>query len=203
MTRNPDRFFDLAATTKVNPDDTYIKVYPFLISYFRDLEKIDEKHVICGAHMVYGWMPTVLKRMHWNPDTQEELRIAAKILNEARQGKLLTQSEVHLLSELINNSVVGASKLLHFVSPNLYPIWDSRVYRFIYKKEPYHNAVNNIENYIEYAEYTRDLALDPKTRAVHEAVEHRLGYTVTKVRAIELIMFLNGAAKKRKKGNEI
>jgi len=66
--------------------------------------------VVCGAHMVYGWMPTIL-------ELNGDLEAAAQTLNEAKAGRDITAQKITKVAATINNSFVGASKLLHFVAP--------------------------------------------------------------------------------------
>ena len=42
-------------------DDVYIRSYPFLLEHFRSIDVLEWRDVVIGIHMVYGWMPTVLK----------------------------------------------------------------------------------------------------------------------------------------------
>ena len=39
---------------------SYIRSYPHMLEYFRDIPQLTEKDVVVGAHMVYGWMPTIV-----------------------------------------------------------------------------------------------------------------------------------------------
>jgi len=34
--------------------------YPSLVNYFREIDILEQKHLVIGAHAVYGWMPTIL-----------------------------------------------------------------------------------------------------------------------------------------------
>ena len=61
----------------------------------------------------------------------------------------------------VNHSMVGASKVLHFVNPAAYPIWDRRVYRFCYRTPEGSPAaghfyqVNDAAAYADYAQTCR------------------------------------------------
>lgn len=44
----------------------------------------------------------------------------------------MTKNELLFLKRSFNNSLVGVSKLLHFINPRVYAIWDSRVFSFLF-----------------------------------------------------------------------
>jgi hypothetical protein len=49
----------------------------------------------------------------------------------------------------LNNSVVGTSKLLHFVRPDLFPIWDSRIAKLFGFRNDRHNTPAAYLGYFE------------------------------------------------------
>jgi hypothetical protein len=88
-----------------------------------------ERELLAAAYAVYGWMPTILKRVDNLPrlsqfvaevrclPVSEALPLVRDAAKSNRSGPLTS----------LNNSVVGTSKLLHFFRPDLFPIWDSRI----------------------------------------------------------------------------
>lgn len=60
----------------------------------------------------------------------------------------MSKDELHILKKVVNNSIVGVSKLLHFISPEVYTIWDSRVASYLEVKD-----INNVQNFCNYLEY--------------------------------------------------
>lgn len=72
----------------------------------------------------YSWMPTI-------PDINSENTKwdrLIELINELKQGSIVNRKELlSLLTPLVNNSIVGSSKVLHFIAPNLAPIIDGRV----------------------------------------------------------------------------
>lgn len=79
------------------------------------------------AGLAYSWMPTMLDLFlkevkDWNNLIDN--------INQFNSGDLCIRKElVEELSKLINHSVVGASKTLHIINPDLAPLVDSRVAR--------------------------------------------------------------------------
>lgn len=182
--------FSLIDSQPINPDAPFIRAYPHLLSYFAQLHEINASNVVCGAHMVYGWMPTVLSMCFGNED--DALIYAASILNRVRQNADITALDIKSLSRIVNNSLVGTSKLLHFLSPGKFPIWDSRVYRFVHEMEPHHYRVNNIDSYLDYMGNIHALVDNCNMIDLQTKIETQIGYKITPVRAAELVMFVNG-----------
>ena len=184
-----DRIVKDEKRVKSQPNDSYRLAYPEFVRYFRELQVIERHHLIIGANFVYGWMPTILEFKCEDPD--RDLEQAVRILNRAKSVELIAEGDLQFLKEIINNSLVGVSKLLHFVNPNLYSIWDSRVYGYIHGEElyPYRQTpANYLKDLTACREVTEHAAFGP----VFESITQKLGYNVTKLRAAELVMFMKG-----------
>ena len=167
---------------KFRVDDTYLKSYHDFIVFFEDKPIIKENDFVIGAHLVYGWMPTII-----NFNT-ENIESNVKYLNKVKNGDLLSEFELESLKKAVNNSIVGVSKLLHFINPQNYAIWDSRIHRYVTgKKSSY--GVNNVCNFIKYQSIIRDLSKHASVNQLQSNIEILLGYKVTKIRAIEMTMF--------------
>ena len=181
--------FDLEPHTRIFPNDSYILSYPHILSYFSAKKKFDAADIIRGAHMVYGLMPTILDLYHEPPNPS--LAEGADLVTKAKYTGALTDQEISSLARLVNNSLVGASKLLHFVAPDEFAIWDSNIYSFIFEKKPYHYRVNKVTNYRIYLSMLSSIQGDPRFKAFHASVNAKVGYAVSPLRAIELVMYLN------------
>lgn len=186
-----ERIFELVDGTDIPESDPYIAAYPALRDYFNCLKEIKADDVIRGAHMVYGWMPTVLSLNTSTPD-EGRLERAATMLNSARRGIDLKMGDLAALAKLVNNSVVGASKLLHFAAPDFYAIWDSKVCRFVTGSDrTYHQQVNDVQKYMTYIERLKVLQKHRDFKGFHAKVNTKVKYEVSPLRALELVMFLN------------
>lgn len=181
--------FALEPETVISVDNSYLQSYPHLIDYFASREVLNAGDFVCGAHMVYGWMPTILKLRI--PGGLSDLESAASILNIARTTKQLSDQEIQVLVSITNNSLVGASKLLHFVAPAVFPIWDSKVYKFVHEKDAYSDRMKKIEDYREFVALLNELSRRPSFKKLHDSVQKKLGYQISGLRALELVMFLN------------
>ena len=121
-------------------NDPYIESYPEFLKYFESLDIIEKHHLIISGHFVYGWMPTIIQM------NMRGLEKVLFLLNAAKSGHVLKIDELETLKHCINNSMVGLSKLLHFINPRDYAIWDSRIYRYLTGKKSQY-GVNKTENY--------------------------------------------------------
>jgi len=184
----PD-IFALEPNTTIMQDDSYILSYPHLLSYFASKQIFAIEDVVRGAHMAYGWMPTVLDIYPEMPNI--DLATGADLLNKAKRTGALTDTEVEQLARLVNNSLVGASKLLHFVSPQHFPIWDSKIYAFVFQEKPHNYRVSQVSKYRKYLALLGQLQNDTHFTSFHSSVNRKVGYQVSEFRALELVMFLN------------
>jgi hypothetical protein len=134
-------------------------------------------------------MPTILDL---NPNKLPvSLQRGAEILNEAKKNGQLSDNDIKALTQLVNNSLVGTSKLLHFVVPNSFAIWDSKIYKFVFNEAAHNYRVNQIGKYREYMSELERIKTHSIFPAFHNSVNTKVGYEVSALRAIELVMFIN------------
>lgn len=124
-----DRLIADEARVDFRKENSWLVAYPELLAFFKGPDRLTRHHVIVGAHIAYGWMPTMLD---FRSDAFDD---AARLLNDTRAGRVLSDDEIRVLIGIVNNSLVGASKVLHFVNPDLNPIWDSRVCQYLHSKQ--------------------------------------------------------------------
>ena len=172
-------------SVKIKPNDSYQATYPFFVEHFKGIKLLTEQDVVIGIHLVYGWMPTIFDFR------SSELQSAVKILNRVKSGESVSVEDLMVLKACFNNSIIGTSKLLHFINPKVYGIWDSKVYRYITKKKPYSAAVNNCQSYFNYNIRCLEITNDVAYLKLHNSVEAKIGYKISKLRSVELIMFLS------------
>jgi hypothetical protein len=165
---------------------SYYISYKEFLKYFENQERIELHNLVIGINFTYGWMPTIFDFRSTNFDA------ALEVLNKAKCNIKLIYNDYQILKTLFNNSLVGTSKLLHFINPEKYAIWDSRVFRYLYDKEPHDYRIGKIENYIEYLTLLENLTKELKFNDFQNIINSKLKYNVTKFRALEMIMFTNG-----------
>jgi hypothetical protein len=134
-------------------------------------------------------MPTIL-----NINT-EKIEEATIILNKAKKWIKPTYKELETLKICFNNSLVGSSKLLHFINPEIFAIWDSRVCRYLLQKKPHSYIIENINIYMDYLIFCESIIKDNKFKNIKNIMEEKIWYTTSNMRAIELIFFYNWSKK--------
>jgi hypothetical protein len=177
---------DITSTETI---ESYIRSYPEIISFFSNLRTIALREFIIGAHVVYGWMPTILTLNE--PPTG--FQIIIDMLNNVKQGQYLDKNSLIRLQSVINNSLVGASKLLHFIRPDNYAIWDSRVYRFWSKSTPHHYRLQDPDAYLSYLTNCQQISNTYGFDVLHDRINAKMGYRdykVTTLRAIEWVAYM-------------
>ena len=165
-------------------EENYLLSYPFFLNYFQNLESINLENLVIGISFTYSWMPTILKALNLK-NTEEVLFI----LNEVKKGKLIDEQQLTTLKTTFNNSLVGTSKLLHFINPKQYAIWDSRVFRFLNDVEPHKYRLEKPRAYIEYLNLIEELKNEKAFTAFFELMKQKVGYDITEYRALELAFF--------------
>ncbi len=165
--------------------ENYLISYPHFLNYFKNLEEIKLENLIIGISFTYSWMPTILKSI--NLKSNED---PISILNKARKEELLNESELLVLKSTFNNSLVGTSKLLHFINPEIYAIWDSRVFRFLNKdREPHKYRLEKPVTYLEYLNFINSMKEENGFDRFYELMKEKVGFEITKNRALELAFF--------------
>ena len=165
-------------------EENYLLSYPYFLNYFQNLESINLENLVIGISFTYSWMPTILKALNLK-NTEEVLFI----LNEVKKGKLIDEQQLTTLKTTFNNSLVGTSKLLHFINPKQYAIWDSRVFRFLNDVEPHKYRLEKPRAYIEYLKLIEELKNEEPFTTFFELMKQKVGYDITEYRALELAFF--------------
>lgn len=169
---------------------SYLLSYNYFVDYFKKLTFVKEEHVAIAAHFVYGWMPTILDLDHAKID-----KVAAS-LNKIKNNEGLSVTELETVKKCVNNSLVGASKLLHFVSPNHYAIWDSNIFRYFSTKRSTY-GIDKVEHYLQYLEALKSFAETSTFQRLKPKIE-ALCHPVSDLRAIEFVLFESVRLQKQK-----
>ncbi len=162
--------------------------YTEFLKYFDNIKKISKHNLIISINFTYGRMPTIFDFRSNDFDQ------ALVILNNAKQWLIPTIEELKILKGLLNNSLVGTSKLLHFINPDKFAIWDSRVCRYLTWEKVYNHRIWNCKTYLSYLDFCNYLTQKKEYEYIHKYICQKKGYPMTKLRTVELIMFLNGGS---------
>jgi hypothetical protein len=166
--------------------DSYLFSYPEFLSYFGSIDKITKHNFIIGVNFSYAWMPTIFE---FKSETFDEVVF---ILNKVKAGSIPTIEELNILKYMINNSLVGTSKLLHFINPSLIPIWDSRVFKYLIGKQPYQNLIGNPQHFLDYVKFCNEVMKEDNFIQLKKYLEIKIGYEMSPMRIVEIVMYLNG-----------
>ena len=166
--------------------NSYFISYPEFLKYFNDLNSIDRHNLITGINFTYGWMPTIFDFR------SEKIDEAIEILNSAKKGVIPTERELDILKKCFNNSLIGTSKLLHFINPNRFAIWDSRVFRYLTQMEPHSYRLEKSSSYLDYLRFCEDITGHSNYEMIHASMTKKIRYLATPFRTSELIMFFHG-----------
>ena len=164
--------------------ENYLISYPHFLNYFKNLQKINIENLVIGISFTYSWMPTILKSISLK-NTEKVIGI----LNKVKNGGEIVETELVILKETFNNSLVGSSKLLHFINPTKYAIWDSRVFRFLNSEEPHKYKLEKPNTYLNYLKLLESIKSENTFNQFYEQMKQKVGYEITEYRAIELAFF--------------
>ncbi|ETB64147.1 TPA: hypothetical protein DIC38_00490 [Candidatus Nomurabacteria bacterium] len=171
-------------------DNSYFISYVEFLKYFKDLNKITIHNMIIGINFTHGWMPTIFDFRSNNFDE------VVKILNNTKQGIIPNIDQLEILKKCFNNSLVGSSKILHFINPDKFAIWDSRVFRYLTNKK---YGIDNCKYYLDYLKFFEYITNKPEYNKIHESIINKVDYEMTKFRTLELIMYIKGKKNKLNK----
>lgn len=173
---------------------SYHLAYPVFLRYFAGLERITRDELIIGAHFAYGWMPRMLT-LHANPE--HELDDCARLLTEIKQGTPLTRESLEKLVKVINGSLVGASKLLHFVCPDRFAMWDSRVCSCLFGDLNQSSRSVELRRYGDYLVTCHALARDNGFPPLYAQIAQKINMAdAPPLRAVEWVMYRKSAIPK-------
>lgn len=174
--------------------ETYLRTYPSLLALARS-HRCDDRLLHQLMCVAYGWMPRILRI------DPEFLPASVATLALVRDADIHNWHEISIdpLAKCVR-SAVGASKILHFVNPEVFPIWDSKVERLRCKR-PFMSD-KHMSKVIHYNAYLREVhAMAQESQAeafcasMNRSLRDRLStlsiepYSVCNVRAIELAAF--------------
>jgi hypothetical protein len=172
------------AVVPIADSTTYDVSYPEFLGYFESCGPITNHHLIIAANFAYGWMPTILDFVN------RDFERGVAYLESARAGNRLSFDELRALANIVNNSAVGVSKLLHFAAPAVYAIWDSNVAKYLGARID--TGDRGIEQYVAYNDCMRALSETSEAWDIVKKMSQKVRYDVSRIRALELVMFHAG-----------
>jgi hypothetical protein len=128
--------------------------------------------------------------LHNFDDPFSRYRDACDSLRAARDGKDISEFQLKPLMGICQESVVGLSKLLHFVAPTRFAIWDQWVANAVFDKA-HRYQVNDLSIYTAYLNWIRSARIDDKT--LNDVCKQlHLDPSIPSLRPKEFILFTSG-----------
>jgi hypothetical protein len=115
------RWLNNQSKYKPNDDQWFKASYPI---FAQGKKPISEEELFQIIAYAYSWMPTI---PNVKPITNKEWLTISSLLKRIDTKSNALEQLLFILIPIINNSLVGTSKVLHFISPVRMPIIDSRV----------------------------------------------------------------------------
>ncbi len=139
------------------------------------------------ACAVYGWMPTILDKCHPDRFNLPRPIETIKALDELQSANAFLEAVDDPAP--INGSWVGTSKFLHFLNPEIFPIWDSKVAKNFDCNWQY--QINRKQSYLQYFDFVHTEIAKGHSwiDAVARRIEGEHGYVPSKVRCVEIMLF--------------
>lgn len=179
-------------------DTQYFDSYFEFLKYFDDIEIINYHSLVISSYFTYGWMPTILKKFNMDGDVSKSI----SAFNKVKQKIEIDDEEYMNLIKCINNSIVGISKLLHFINPTEYPIFDSRIKSYFKNndliesvwKPTYQNKSKDIQQYKIYRSICLEIISNHRFNRIYDEslIKLSLSKPLTKMRVLENLFFTFG-----------
>lgn len=171
--------------------DSFLEVYLVLMGDAASRARIGWNDAVALLHMVYAWMPTMLRTERIGALIPQERANLLTLLGHAKGGSVLSASDLAQVARFANGSVVGASKLLHLISPATYPIWDSRVARAFLWTGVSEATYCQVHRYVQYQRALRSWCADSRAVSVCASLRglSTALISVTQMRLMELVLF--------------
>lgn len=119
--------------------------YELLVNHFSKIAQPTVQDIKLAAHAAYAWMPRMIGKL----SNDQILRAYAEMLPNVQRSNAI-ETLRHIQRPIVSNSWVGTSKTLHFLKPDVFAIWDSRVAKVFGLKHQYqYNDSNAYFTYLE------------------------------------------------------
>ncbi|MBH0238202.1 hypothetical protein [Methylobrevis albus] len=178
-----------------NKNQAYIYSYPIVLSAmaktksgnFDDIR--NEIRVV--KSFVYLWMGRNQGGIGFNDISSEFINSTIRLCNlDEIENKSVPQlkSIIDIIFRGFNGLGIPSSKYLHFICPEVFPMWDTNIGNLTGCAEKYHQF-QNTKNYIKYIDYINEnVFICDNTRELILSINN--GLYISEVRTKELALFL-------------
>lgn len=172
-------------------NDYYVRAWRPIVNHFKNRDSLlTWDDFLIGLHLAYSWMPTIPKLERTFSVSAVQQSQAIEVINRLRElGKMPNVEELETLKSICNNSIIGVSKLLHFISPDSCPIYDRRVARRFFRPNIYN--VNRVALYVSYRDTLKSWLQNTEIRERIEEMRAsiKLIEDAPPIRVLELVLF--------------
>lgn len=198
---------------------TYIYSYPRILAHFSEFlsdkysPSYKETLLIQGILMTYGWMPRI-PRLYFDTElnlidssnikTNVEFLSSFNHKNKDDAYSILSSSfkRIDKLVSFVDNSLTAVSKILHFIRPEDFLIWDSKIQNILGTSESY-KGKDDISKYIQYISEFKILRetceSNNRIMDILEEAKEIFQYKISFARFIELALYVSAEDPSRKK----
>ena len=157
--------------------------FPILNHLKAQKGNLNSKSTMVAICLIYSWMPRIIHNSIIPDD--DVIKLLNKAYNSTSEDKL-NEQEIEKVKYSINNSMVGASKMLHFINPTVYPIWDNNIAETI--KSENSRGKKEVLKYLDYQEACLELSDDDCTEYIKNFNSERFN-GLSKLRKIDMALF--------------
>lgn len=195
---------------------TYIYSYPRILTHFSEFSSdkyspsYKETLLIQGILMTYGWMPRI-PRLYFDTElnlidssnikTNVEFLSSFNHKNKDDAYSILSSSfkRIDKLVSFVDNSLTAVSKILHFIRPEDFLIWDSKIRKALGISESYRNDILKYQRYISEFKILRETCeSNNRIMDILEEAKEIFQYKVSFARFIELALYVSAEDPSRK-----
>lgn len=168
---------------KIESDHETYKIY---LQFFKSKNQYTIDDIVVGMSLSYSWMPTILTiNFRLIKENEKEL---LWIFECVKGGMTIDKDQLGILQKIINNSIVGTSKLLHFMNPEEYPIIDSRVCEFLFGSST--DKLSSPVFYLDYMHFIKEKLLKHEySQEILNEFKMKISKDITLMRAVEFCMY--------------
>lgn len=195
---------------------TYIYSYPRILAHFSEFSS--DKHspsykenlLIQGILMIYGWMPRI-PHLDFNEEVnstdcskiKENVDFLSRFNHKSKDDVYLilskSDSDIENLKKFVDNSLTAVSKILHFIRPEDFLIWDSKIRKTLGISEFYRNNIKKYREYISaFKSLRKEYESKDRIKRILEEAKEIFQYNISFARLIELALYVSAEGSSRK-----
>ncbi len=160
--------------------------------------------------MTYGWMPRI-PRLDFSEEAnsiecsnlKENVGFLSSFNHKSKDDVYLilskSDSDIEKLKKFVDNSLTAVSKILHFIRPEDFLIWDSKIRKTLGISESYRNNIKKYREYISaFKSLRKEYESKDRMKRILEEAKEIFQYNISFARLIELALYVSAEGSLRK-----